>query len=213
MTKLEKGKSDLMTLKPDLKLRLLVGDITSDRILEGHDLIVNPTNPAMVCGGGVSGAIFHKAGVDELERYTQDTFDIHYLRNNYKEENLMKVGDIRITPGFNLGMDIMFVQGPNKWEYEEPTDNVYYHSGKIDVLIEVYKKLLNVAFAKGYKNILLPSLGTGSYGFTHEETAKPVTELLSNFVKDKDVRIDFVIRDSKDCYYYFGLKTNKNSEI
>ena len=59
------------------KFRILIGDITSDDILFGHDLIINPTNPAMVCGGGVSGAIFHKAGVNELESYTQEKFDIH----------------------------------------------------------------------------------------------------------------------------------------
>jgi hypothetical protein len=32
------------------KLQILVGDITSDEILEGHDCIVNPTNPRMFVG-------------------------------------------------------------------------------------------------------------------------------------------------------------------
>ena len=201
------------TLQPLIKFRLLAGDITSDKILKGHDLIVNPTNPAMVCGGGVSGAIFHKAGVDELEKYTQDTFDIHYLCKNYKEENLMKVGDIRITPGFKLGMDIMFVQGPKKWEYEQPTDTIYYHTERLEVLMEVYKKLLNMAYEKGYRNILLPALGTGSYGFTHKETGPLVTKLLFEFVRDKDVRVDFVIQDRKDRCYYLGLKLNKITEV
>lgn len=53
------------------RYRVLVGDITSDSILKGHDLIINPTNPQMVAGAGVSGAIFKKAGVDRLEDYTQ----------------------------------------------------------------------------------------------------------------------------------------------
>ena len=39
-------------------LQILVGDITSDDILKGHDAIVNATNPAMMHGGGVCGAIF-----------------------------------------------------------------------------------------------------------------------------------------------------------
>ena len=53
------------------RYRVLIGDITSDSILKGHDLIINPTNPQMVAGAGVSGAIFKKAGVDRLEDYTQ----------------------------------------------------------------------------------------------------------------------------------------------
>lgn len=79
------------------KINILVGDITSDELLKGHDAIVNPTNPRMVCGAGVSGAIFHKVGVDELENYTQSTYNISY----FTEDNLMNVGDVRITPGFN----------------------------------------------------------------------------------------------------------------
>lgn len=75
------------------KFNILVGDITSDAILKGHDLIINPTNPYMLYGSGVCGAIFDKAGKKELEEYTTS----HY-------NNKMEVGEIRITPGFNLGM-------------------------------------------------------------------------------------------------------------
>ena len=39
------------------KLQILVGDITNDDILKDHDAIVNATNPAMMHGGGVCGAI------------------------------------------------------------------------------------------------------------------------------------------------------------
>jgi O-acetyl-ADP-ribose deacetylase (regulator of RNase III) len=98
------------------KVKIVIGDITSDEILDNHDLIVNPTNPQMVAGAGVSGAIFKKAGVDILEKYTQGHYDINYFSDNYKIENIMTIGDVRITPGFNLNMDIMFVQGPKQWE-------------------------------------------------------------------------------------------------
>ena len=36
------------------RLKIVVGNITSDEILAGHDLIINPTNPQMVAGAGVS---------------------------------------------------------------------------------------------------------------------------------------------------------------
>ena len=114
------------------RYRILTGNIVSDTILFNHDLIINPTNPQMVAGAGVSGEIFKKAGVDILENYTQSYYDIHYFSDNYKIENIMKVGDIRITPGFNLGMDIMFVQGPKYWEYDNSPDGKFRewgHSG------------------------------------------------------------------------------------
>lgn len=52
------------------KLHIVLGNIVSDEILALGDAIVNPTNPMMRPGGGVSGEIFRKAGVDKLENYT-----------------------------------------------------------------------------------------------------------------------------------------------
>ena len=78
------------------RLFLQSGDITSDNFLSLADAIVNPANPMMRCGAGVSGAIFKKAGVDLLEAYTERKFGISYY--NKPGENEMKVTDIRITP-------------------------------------------------------------------------------------------------------------------
>lgn len=172
--------------------RILQGDITSDEILKGHDLIVNPSNPAMLCGSGVSGAIFKKADVDKLEEYTQKEFNINYLGSNFNRDNLMKTGDIRITPGFNLNMDIMFVQGPKKWD----SDN------SLDILKEVYVNMLNEIDKKGYKNVLMPSLGTGFYGFGHVEVAKFVPDMIREFVKDKDINVDLVLYSDEDMEFY-----------
>ncbi len=174
------------------RFRILIGDITSDEILDGHDLIINPTNPQMVAGAGVSGAIFKKAGVNELERYTQEYYDINYFSDNYKEENIMKIGDTRITPGFKLNMDIMFVQGPKKFE----NDN------SIELLKDTYNNLLRKIKERGYKNVLIPSLGTGDYGFKHEEVGYIVKELISNFVKENGVNVDIVLYSENDKNYY-----------
>ena len=175
------------------KYNILIGDIVSDSILKNHDLIINPTNPAMLCGSGVCGAIFKKAGVDELENYTQTHFNINrFSSDNYHEENMMKVGDVRITPGFNLGMDIMFVQGPRYFDYRDP----------IHKLIETYQNLLNELNKNNYTNILLPSLGTGIYGFKHEDVGKEVTKLIKEFVNDNDINIDLVLLHEEDKIYY-----------
>ena len=36
-------------------LNIVVGNIVDDKILEGHDLIINATNPYMIAGGGIAG--------------------------------------------------------------------------------------------------------------------------------------------------------------
>ena len=94
-------------------LQILVGDITSDDILKGHDAIVNATNPAMMHGGGVCGAIFDKAGSTLLS---------NYIKNNFSTN--MVVGEMRITPGFKIGMDIIFAQGPKYYECDNPIDEL-----------------------------------------------------------------------------------------
>lgn len=172
-------------------LNIIVGDITSDEILKDHDLIINPTNPRMVCGMGVSQSIFHKAGVEQLESYTQSKYNISYFHEN----NLMQVGEIRITPGFKLNMDIMFVQGPKVYEYEE------YEMAK-NLLIETYRNVIEKAYTNGYKNILIPSLGTGSYGFQHTDVAKDIMGTLRNSLIDKNMNVDFVLYNEIDKSYY-----------
>ena len=163
------------------KLKILIGDITSDEILKGHDAIVNATNPAMMHGGEVCGAIFDKAGTKELEAYIKENFKI-----------LMRVGEVRITPGFNLGMDIIFAQGPKYYDYDNP----------LKVLQTTYLNLLNEINRNNYKNILLPSLGTGIYGFNHEEVGKMVVSTITEFIKDKEINIDLVLYLEKDKKYY-----------
>ena len=175
------------------RYRILTGNIVSDTILSNHDLIINPTNPQMLAGAGVSGEIFKKAGVAILENYTQSHYDIHYFSDNYKIENIMKVGDIRITPGFSLGMDIMFVQGTKYWEYDNSTQ----------MLFDIYNKLLKEALNRGYKNILLPSLGTGEYGFEHSKIGEEVTKILEEFTKYNDINVDLVIFKEMDKIYYY----------
>ena len=174
------------------KLNILNGDITDDNILFNHDLIINPTNPPMVAGAGVSGAIFKKAGVDVLENYTQEKYNINYFTEYCNKDNIMNIGDVRITPGFNLDMDIMFVQGPKKWE----------HDNSLELLIKTYDNMLNEIYDKGYKNVLLPSLGTGDYGFEHSEVGKLITNLLKDFIQNKDINIDLVIYDANNIIFY-----------
>ena len=163
------------------KLQILVGDITNDDILKDHDAIVNATNPAMMHGGGVCGAIFDKAGSTLLS---------NYIKNNFSTN--MVVGEMRITPGFKIGMDIIFAQGPKYYECDNP----------IDELKKTYLNLLDTIKNNNYKNVLLPSLGTGIYGYKHEDVGKMVVDTINEYIKDTDINIDLVLYFEKDKKYY-----------
>ena len=76
------------------KLILVSGDIIENS--KDVEAIVNPTNKYMDYGAGVCGAIYDKAGIEQLENYCHNKWD--------KD---MEVNEIRITTGFALLKDIM----------------------------------------------------------------------------------------------------------
>lgn len=166
------------------KLVILHGNIVADDILRLGDAIVLPTNPMMRCGAGVSGAIFKEAGVDQLENYTERAFGISYYDISRKNE--MKPTEVRVTPGFALPCDIIFAQGPKAYEYEA-------FDIALSLLLQTYQNVIYTAMDRGYKSILLPALGTGSYGFSHEDTAESVMSLLKAVLQDHDLTVYFVV--------------------
>ncbi len=175
------------------KIILVTGNIVDDEILKLGDAIVLPTNPMMRCGVGVSGAIFHKAGVDDLESYTQRRFEISYFDTTRKNE--MRATETRVTPGVALPCDIIFAQGPKAYEYA-------CFQEALDLLLKTYRNVVHTALDYGYTAILLPALGTGSYGFTHENTAEAVIRLLRSMADKWDMTIYFVVLGEETRDYY-----------
>ena len=137
------------------KLFLITGDIIENS--QGMDAIVNAQNKYMSYGSGVCGAISRAAGNDLLD----------YCKNNYSSN--MENCEIRITPGFNLKMDIIHVLAPKAYEEENP----------IDSLMLCYNNLLNEIKNHNYKKVIIPSLGTGVHGYNHNEARKT----FNNFIK------------------------------
>lgn len=168
-------------------LELYVGNIVDDDLLKKADAIVNPSNQMMKMGMGVSMAVFQKAGVDELEAYTESTYNISY--NDISRKNEMKETEIRITPGFNIPCEIIFAQSPNLQYYQQNQYNVAYEK-----LFKTYKNVLDCCVENKYSTILLPSLGTGHYGFKHIDAAKDVINILKSY-SDK-FNIIFVLYDN-----------------
>lgn len=183
------------------RLIIVSGNIGDDSLLKEKDAFVLPTNPKMRYGAGVSEVAFRKAGIDILEKYCEDTFDVGYEIS--QEKNNMKPAEIRITPGFGLGMDIIFVQSPNTIYFSLEENKLY------PLLFKTYRNVLNSIRDNGYKNVIMPSLGTGHYGFDHEAVASNIVPMINRFLdenKDVDITLCLFNDEIKSIYSLF----NKN---
>lgn len=150
------------------KLDIVSGNILN--YLDNKDLIVNSANKYMICGSGVCGVIYKSANKELLE---------DYCKNNFKEN--MKVNEIRFTPGFDLGIDILHIYCPKSYESKKP----------IKELLESYNKIFVEANKKGYKSIISVSLGTGVHGYKHNDIANYVINKLNELVNKYN--IDFML--------------------
>lgn len=177
------------------KLRMIAGNIVDDDILKTAEAVVLPTNPMMRCGAGIFGEIFKKAGVDILEAYCEKTYGISYY--NEPGVNEMKVTETRVTPGFALPCPIIFAQGPKKYEYADD-------DAALCNLKRTYESIFETVKSEGFRSVLIPAMGTGSYGFTHEETAPLMVGLLSKFADENDIDIVFVVYDESDLPVYLS---------
>lgn len=159
------------------KLFLITGDIILNST--GMDAIVNAQNKYMINGSGICGLIYRNAGSELLK----------YCKENYNKN--MEVSEVRVTPGFNLNMEIIHVYAPIYREWTNP----------IEKLEEAYINMLAVIKEKGYKNVIIPSLGTGAHGYSHLDVANMVMKKLYEFVLQNDINIYFVNR--------FAIATNE----
>ena len=177
------------------KLYLITGDIIENS--NDMDAIVNAQNKYMINGSGICGLIYRNAGPKLLE----------YCRNNYNVN--MEVSEVRVTPGFNLNMDIIHVYAPiyNEWKDNDP----------LLKLEESYINLLNAVKENKYKNVIIPSIGTGAHGYNHSDVSKMVVKCLYNFVKDNDVNLYFVNRFAIATNEYFSeylkIKDFSNNDV
>ena len=152
------------------RLNIVSGNVLD--CLEGKDLIVNSANKYMVYGSGVCGAIYKKADKDLLE---------DYCKKKYKE--YMKVNEVRFTPGFDLGIDILHIYCPKYYESKTPLQDI----------LDSYNNVFFSAKKKGYKNIVSVSLGTGVHGYKHTDIAKDIAIRLNELVKEYDIDFTLVL--------------------
>lgn len=172
-----------------MSFKIVVGNIVDDNLLNGKDAFVLPTNPKMRYGMGVSEVAFRKAGIEVLEKYCEEKYDVGYNESQFKND--MIPTEVRVTPGFGLGMDIIFAQSPN---------TVYFNIEECDLyplLFKTYENIFSTIVEHKYHNVIMPSLGTGHYGFDHEKVAKVIVPMVSKFSKEKNVNVTLCLIDDK----------------
>lgn len=161
------------------KLILNYGNVLD--YLNNMDAIVNSNNQYMICGSGVCGLIYKMADKDKLEEYCRD---------NFKE--LMKINEVRITKGFNLGLDIIHIYCPKYYESKAP----------IKELLKGYENIFIKAKEKNYKNIVSVSLGTGLHCYKHNEVGKEVVNKLCELVSKYDIIFSLVLANEEVMSMY-----------
>lgn len=161
------------------KLTIVSGNILE--YLNNKDLIVNSANKYMSYGSGVCGVIYKHANKVLLEKYCHE----HY-------QNHMKVNEVRFTPGFDLGMDILHIYCLKYYESKEP----------LKELMESYNNIFMWAKKKGYRSIISVSLGTGVHGYKHDDIAKDLVIRLNKLVKEYDIDFTLVLpsKEIKEMY-------------
>lgn len=149
----------------------IVGDLLKQ---EDCDAIVNSAHPSMLAGSGVCG-IIHKAAGKELETYGQQFAPL-------------KLTEAVITPAFNLpNKAIIHVNAP-RFHNEDNPYSLLDHS-----LNNVYE----LAEKCQLKQIAIPAIGTGIYGFPIEGAVKIYAQSAFRFKNRHLQEVRFVFTSQK----------------
>ncbi len=159
-----------------MRIELHFGDITE----YNADCIVNAAKPSLLGGGGVDGAIHKKAGVE--------------LLNYCKSLDGCKVGEAKLSPGFNLpSKNIIHTVGPR---YLFKTDS------EKESLRLCYLNSLEIAKEKKFQSLVFPNISTGAYGFPKNLAASISFDTITNFLSKNEYPTKVVIC----CYDIVNLE-------
>lgn len=123
-------------------LQAVLADITTLDV----DAIVNAANSALEPGGGVCGAIHHRAGPE--------------LAESCRRLGRCPTGEARITPGFGLtARFVIHAVGP-VWSGGS--------AGEAELLAGAYRSSLALAQEQALRSIAFPAISTGIYGYPRE---------------------------------------------
>lgn len=164
-------------------VKIICGSIVDDELLKKVGILVCPIHHCFDFEYGkrygMCGEIFKKGGREQLEEY---------CKNNFSSE--LQMGEVRLIQGFNLPCKILLTKAPDSYKY------LSWEKAEED-LLQTYRNILDYALNHN-ETILLPSLGTGLYGFEYERIAYSVMYVLTNS-RYKRLNITFVHKDKRIC--------------
>lgn len=171
------------------KIKLIKGDIVEQDV----DAVVNAANSGLFGGGGVDGAI-HKAGGPLIDE------ECRAIRESYGG---CPTGHAVITGGGNLKAKyVIHAVGP-VWE-----------GGNFDedkLLASAYIESLKLADRYNIKTMAFPSISTGAYGFPVERAARIALKVVSDYLKNSDIKeVRFILFSDRDYDIYSKVYNELN---
>jgi O-acetyl-ADP-ribose deacetylase len=150
-------------------IEIVQGDLT--RI--AADAIVNAANSELAMGGGVCGAIFRAAGVEELTRACQAIGDCH-------------TGSAVLTPAFGIGTAKYIIHAVG------PVYSRYAPDEARTLLRSAYSSAIRLAAAHGCGSIAFPAISTGIYGYPLDEACREAADICMAEAEATGIRIILV---------------------
>ncbi|NJM33498.1 MAG: RNase III inhibitor [Rhodomicrobium sp.] len=161
-----------MTQRENSRIEIIQGDIT--RI--SADAVVNAANSELAMGGGVCGAIFRAAGVEELTRAC-------------KAIGHCPTGGAVITPAFGMSnaRHIIHAVGPVYSRYAPDEARTLLRSA--------YRSAIVLAVEHDCTGIAFPAIGTGIYGYPLEEACAEAVDVCLRETAVAEIAVKLVAFD------------------
>jgi Predicted phosphatase homologous to the C-terminal domain of histone macroH2A1 len=156
-------------------IRIILGDITE---INDVDVLINSAKKSLMGGGGVDGAIHHKAGSDLLRAC--------------KELHGCEVGEAKITKGFNLSVPyIIHTVGPVHYDDFWAKKHNY---DQVGMLKSAYSNSLKLAKEHNLKRVAFSAIATGAYMYPIDEATKIALDTVIEFMGvNPEFEVTFVL--------------------
>ncbi len=165
-----------------MALEIVQNDITKMRV----DAIVNAANRGLLRGGGVCGAIFAAAGVEQLQKACAKV-------------GHCDTGEAVMTEGFRLpARYIVHTVGP-VWRGGTQDEKALLRS--------CYTKSLELAKSHGLESIAFPLISSGIFGYPKEQAVAVAFSEIEAFLQKNDMDVFLVLFD--DETYHLAKAWNK----